>query len=127
MSRTALPTVDITVVPTATDGSTARTAYGVENGVSDYVDLYECGSGFVAFAVVTQTATGTTPTLDIRIEHSADMENWATLADFTQITTGAGTYFKSVSPPFARYVRFTTKFANADNVYTYYIRVAKLE
>lgn len=34
--------------------------------------------------------SGTTPTADIRIEHSPDKKNWKTLESFTQVTTSDG-------------------------------------
>lgn len=36
------------------------------------------------------TITGTTPTLDVTIQHSADGTNWVTLCTFTQLTGASG-------------------------------------
>lgn len=74
------------------NGTTPGGTYTVL-GAADGYDLYAAAS-FLAQIVITQTPAGTSPTLDVRIQHSADREHWATLADFTQIVK-TGTYPQS--------------------------------
>lgn len=69
---------------TATASGTAR-----DNGAST-------GNGGGAFILVT-SASGTTPTLDAKITHSADDVTYADLVTFTQFTTSAGAEFKSIA------------------------------
>lgn len=69
---------------TATASGTAR-----DNSTST-------GNGGGAFIVVT-SASGTTPTLDAKITHSADDVTYADLVTFSQFTTSAGSEFKSVA------------------------------
>ena len=54
------------------------------------------GDGGGAFLIVT-SASGSTPTLDVKITHSADNTTYADLVSFTQVTTSAGAEFKSVA------------------------------
>jgi hypothetical protein len=133
MARASLPTLNVTAQPKTTDGSTAPTAWA--NALTeDYYDLAN-GSGFTAFCTVHTTPTGTTPTLDLKLQHSPDGTNWDDLdgSAFTQITT-ATTESVSVPGPgtsdaktFARYVRIVEQFNNADNVFSYTIKIAQLE
>lgn len=69
---------------TATASGTARD-YGASTG-----------DGGGAFIIVT-SASGTTPTLDAKITHSADDSTYVDLVTFTQFTTSAGAEFKSVA------------------------------
>ena len=61
------------------------------------------------------TVTGTSPTMDVRVEHSNDGENWTTLYDFPQWTTNGTKMFTMPNPsgtdPQAcgRYLRFQAK------------------
>jgi hypothetical protein len=101
------------------DGTTPGATYTVM-GEEVGFDLYAAAS-FVAQVTVHQTPGGTTPTLDVRIEHSADRASWATLYDCPQIVAGSG-YPKTYVFPFptpgnastdvkawGRYVRITYK------------------
>jgi hypothetical protein len=46
---------------------------------------YNCWVGFVSVG----TITGTTPTLDITIQHSSDGTNWVSLIAFAQLVSGS--------------------------------------
>lgn len=49
--------------------------------------------------------SGTTPTLDVVIEHSLDNSNWSTLKTFTQVTTTDGYERLTLTTSVGRYVR----------------------
>jgi hypothetical protein len=133
MARASLATIVATDAPKTTDGSTAPTAYA--NALTeDYYDLYDC-SAFTVFCTVHTAPTGTTPTLDLKLQHSPDGVEWDDLdgSAFTQMNS-ATTESVSVPGPgtsdaktFARYIRVVEQFNNADNVFSYTIKVAKLE
>jgi len=84
-------------------------------------DLYPAASAVVQ-VIITATPAGTTPTLDVRIQHSADGVNWATLLDMTQITK-TGTYpqnYVQAIPTatvcaFGRYLRLQYKVGGTDS------------
>ena len=80
-------------------------------------------SGFVFFVICPDAPTGTTPTLDVKVEHSPDGLNWVTLATLPQITA-AGTYAVSVPGPgtsdaktFALFVRAVGKVGGTTPVF----------
>lgn len=93
---------------TASSPGGTYTVLGDENGY----DLYAAAS-FAVSITAHQAPGGSNPTCDVRVQHSADREHWATLADLTQITTGPGTFVTvfptAAVPSFARYVRLQYK------------------
>ena len=67
---------------------TAVTADGNGDGVS--ISPSWSGSGQTLILRLSATNnSGTTPTLDVDVQHSPDCSTWATLAGFTQVTTGS--------------------------------------
>lgn len=98
------------------DGTTPGSTYTTLGQTS--FDTY-AASGFAAFVTVQSTPGGTSPTVDVKLQHSPDLINWVDLSAFTQITK-TGTYPQSfalnvpgpgTSDPktWARYVRFQYK------------------
>lgn len=82
-------------------GITANT-----NGSSvDLTDVVEAGSSRMRFRLEVLAASGTSPTLDVAIQESADGSTWSNLVSFTQ-ATGATTEEKFAVPT-KRYIRAT--------------------
>lgn len=76
---------------------------------TDALDIGHYGEAIV-FLVVTANS-GTTPTLDCKIQYSPDTINWVDSGDsFTQLTTVNGIFFKKLTANFGKYIRlvFTT-------------------
>lgn len=71
--------------------SAARTATGSGDAAAGFG-----GSSKIGAALVVSAASGTTPTLDVVIQHSLDGVNWFNLITFTQ-ATGATSEYKAVS------------------------------
>ncbi len=67
------------------DLPTARTA----NAAGSSVDFADVVGNMQSALLVTGAVSGTTPTLDVKIQHSSDGSTWAdvTGATFTQVTT----------------------------------------
>ena len=98
----------------------------VSTGVvtSDPIDMRE----FVeAIAFINMTAqTGTTPTLDCKIQYSPDYDpsnptagNWVDSLDtFTQMNTSTGVFFKKLSANFGRFIRLVFTPGGTLPVYT---------
>ena len=129
MART--PTQVEAVDSNATADSTTPGSSYATIGDSTYYDM-AAFSAFSAFVTVL-SASGTSPTLDVRIEDSGDSENWVTLVDFAQFTTtgvkvvrvpGPGT---SDAKTFGRYVRFRGKTGGTTPSFVYKIDMSKVE
>ena len=79
--------------------------------------------GFGAVIVAT-SVTGTSPTFDMKIQHSHDGTNWFDLTTFTQITT-ASSEFKAITGEVLKYIRYslvaggTTPSANLEVAFCY--------
>lgn len=135
MSRTPITPIEITTAPQTMDSTFPGTAYA-NVGAAGYT-VIDAGAWeeFVAFVTLHQAPTGVIPTLDVRIEHSADGVNgWVTLADFAQLTISAVTIGLSIPGPgtsdpktFARYIRFMAKVGGTTPVYTATIRLSPKE
>jgi len=67
--------------------------------------------------LVVRDAGGTSPTLDITLEHSMDGENWFTLVTFPQ-ATGPTTH-PEVSSDFGRFVRARSQYGGTGPWFTY--------
>ena len=90
---------------------------------SDPLDV----STFVeAIAFINLTAqTGTTPTLDCKIQYSPDQVNWIDSGDaFTQMTTSTGLFMKKLSANFGKYIRFVFTLGGTTPDYTFTPTVA---
>lgn len=78
------------------DSASPGTAYANLLQGRDFIKTSEWTCFTVHVHVVT-APTGTTPTLDVRVQHSSDGSNWVTLANFTQITA-EGAYAIGIGP-----------------------------
>jgi hypothetical protein len=78
------------------------------------------GACFGAMTMTLDVAlpSGTTPTLDVIIEHSHDGSTWATLLTFTQVTTVAATETKTAGPC-RQYIRAKATIAGTLPIYTF--------
>lgn len=63
-------------------------------------------------------ATGTTPTLDVKIEDSVDGTNWNTVQAFTQVTI-AGRSVIRINTPFSDLLRVTWTIAGTTPSFTF--------
>jgi len=127
-SKTLLPPVEVNDIPTTTDGSTAPTAYTLADGSETYYDVGD-SSVVTLFCEVHQAPTGTTKTLDIKIQHAPDTSGpWDDVpsGSLTQFTTAAGIESVTITN-FARYIRIMEIFGSADCVYSYSLRLSKIE
>jgi len=127
-SKSALPPVELNGIPTTTDGATAPTAYAVAVDSAAYYDVYDA-SVVTLFCEVHQAPTGTTKTLDIKMQHAPDVDGpWddITSGALTQFTTAAGIEAVTITS-FARYIRIMELFGSADCVYSYSMRLSKVE
>jgi hypothetical protein len=75
------------------------------------------------FGAMTMTLTvsahdGTTPTLDVIVEHSHDGTTWATLGSMTQVTTTDGSETKTFGPC-RQYIRGKATLGGTDPVYSF--------
>lgn len=66
-------------------------------GTGDELDMGACFGAMTMTLTVSEHA-GTTPTLDVVVEHSHDGSTWATLGSFTQVTTTDGSETKTFGP-----------------------------
>lgn len=131
MARARIPTIILGPAPDVTTPTYPGTSYALLQ-TGTYFDFGNC-SQFTVFCTVHQAPTGTGPQLDVRIEHSPDMTNWATLDDMAAITA-AGTTFLSIPAnatadpqTFAPFIRIMGKYANTDNVFTFTLQATKTE
>ena len=83
------------------------------------VSLEDYKEGNAALSVT--AATGTTPTADVIIEHSADGSVWFTHTTFTQATT-ATTEFKAMAN-FMQYVRAKTTIGGTTPAFTFTLKI----
>lgn len=67
-------------------------------------------------------ASGTTPTLDVLVEHSADDNTWATLATFSQQTTVNAQYLE-FSGTVEQYIRISWTIAGTTPSFTFNVSV----
>lgn len=87
---------------------------------SSNTDPIDLGNFVEAIVFLNVTAhSGTTPTLDCKIQYSPDGSNWVDSGDsFTQITTTNGVFFKKLSTIFGRYVRLVFTLSGTTPNYT---------
>lgn len=131
MSRRQI--ADISVVAALTTTSPTYDSYVVIG--DDHYDTHEWAGFIVALRVT--ASTGTTPTLDIRIEHSAigadpaGYTTFITLKDFAQVTTTDsvthipipdGTIYQ-----FGREIRFLAKVGGTSPSYTFDLDIGARE
>ena len=88
------------------------------SGNTDPLDISRYNEGMVFLAVTTNS--GTTPTLDCKIQYSPDKINWVDSGDaFTQITTVNGTFVKKLTSNFGKYIRLVFTLAGTTPNYTF--------
>lgn len=83
-------------------------------------DALDMGACFGAMTMtLTVTANdGTTPTLDVIVEHSHDGTTWATLGSMTQVTTSNGSETKTFGPC-RQHIRGKATLGGTDPVYSF--------
>lgn len=145
MGRTPLNAILITRAAQSLSGTSPSNI-----GQEEYYDVGSYGE-FTAFLTVHQAPNGTAegfppfypPSLDVRIEQSADHSpdvlagnpvGWTTLVNFAQFTATPGTYAVSVPGPgnsdaktFARYIRFMQTMHGLNTIYTVTLRLSPKE
>ncbi|MFC9088993.1 hypothetical protein [Nocardiopsis dassonvillei] len=98
-------------------GHTAETATGEAASVDHTADLSPTTSGGVASLHVT-AASGTTPTLDVKLQHSVDDAVWVDLASFTQATAATSERI-TVAGTVERYTRASWTIAGTSPEFTF--------
>jgi len=85
----------------------------------------------VAVELNVTNISGTTPTLDVKIQHSHDNINWSDLFSFTQVTTVQGIQTKYVPNDtqfgFMRYLRAYYTITGTDPDYTFSVTIVAKE
>ena len=97
------------------------------NGAGAYnSDPLDVSTFVEAIAFINLSAqTGTSPTLDCKIQYSADQVNWIDSGDsFTQMTTITGVFIKKLTANFGKYIRFVFTLGGTTPVYTITPQVA---
>lgn len=130
-------TVDAAVADTVTIAVEGQPENGVDWGVSQHAHGSETATGNSAsvdnsassagggVAVLHVTAaSGTTPTLDVKIQHSADDSVWADLITFTQ-ATAATSERKTVTGTVNRYTREVHTLGGTSPSFTYAVAFAR--
>ncbi len=74
--------------------------------------------GAMTLTVTPTAQAGTTPTLDVIVEHSHDGSTWATLGSMTQITTSLTAETKTFGPS-RRYIRGKATLGGTTPVYSF--------
>lgn len=98
---------------TATGDDTA-----VDNGASS-------ANGLSAYLHVTDVS-GTTPTLDVKVQHSADNSTWVDLATFAQVTSSNSYERVAVTGTVNRYLRAQYTIAGTTPEFTFHMAAARL-
>lgn len=84
---------------------------------SDPIDVSNFVEAIVFLPVTAHS--GTTPTLDCKVQYSPDKVNWVDSGDaFTQITTTNATVFKKLSAIFGKYIRLVFTITGTTPSYT---------
>lgn len=85
----------------------------------------------VAIMLNVENIAGTTPTLDVVIQHSMNNDDWADLHAFTQVVEATGMQFKNVpdgsDDGFARYLRAKVTIAGTGPQYTFEVTMVGKE
>lgn len=74
--------------------------------------------GAMTLTVTLTAQAGTTPTLDVIVEHSHDNSTWATLGSMTQLTTSLAAETKTFGPS-RRYIRGKATLGGTSPVYSF--------
>lgn len=97
--------------------SAARTANSESTGVDmfggNYGTVQQHYAKRMAVYLVATAKTGTTPTLDVEVQDSADNVNWTRVGTFTQLNDAIGSERKQFEGPFRRYVRVKYTFGGS--------------
>jgi hypothetical protein len=103
------------------DGTSPGTSYAVLG--RDMIDAKDYGT--LCIHLTTDTPTGTTPTLDMKLQDSIDGYTWYDLVAFTQVTTVAASQIIRIPGPgtsdpktFARCLRVMGKVGGTTPSYT---------
>lgn len=100
----------------------ARTASGTASGVDNGAAT---SNGLSAYLHVT-AASGTAPTLVVKVQHSADNSTWLDLATFAS-ANAAGTYERvAVSGTVNRYIRASYTIGGTSPSFTFHMAAARL-
>ena len=83
----------------------------------DSLDMGAC-FGAMTMTLTPTAQAGTTPTLDVIVEHSHDGTTWATLGSMTQITTSLTAETKTFGPS-RRYIRGKATLGGTTPVYSF--------
>jgi len=100
MAMVATKTLEASSAKTSSSQST-----GVDTTLGSYGTHDRLISGKSAFYLDATAKTGTSPTLAVLIQDSADNTNWVTVATFTTLSDATGSERKEVLGPLRRYVR----------------------
>lgn len=100
---------------------TARTSTANGTGIDNAAST---ARGYVANLHVTDVS-GTDPTLDVLVEHSADGSTWATLATFTQVTAAAAEQLLASSGTVNRHLRITWTIGGTDPSFTFAVTFSR--
>ena len=103
--------------PLGSETATGESA-SVDNSLST-------SNGLSAYLHVT-AASGTTPTLDVKVQHSADNSTWADLATFTQVTSANGYERIAATGTVNRYIRAQFTLGGTSPDFTFHLAAARL-
>lgn len=100
----------------------SETATGTSASVDNSAST---ANGLSAYLHVT-AASGTTPTLDVKVQHSADDATWADLATFAQVTSANGYERIAVTGTVNRYIRAQFTLGGTSPDFTFHLAAARL-
>lgn len=103
--------------PHGSETSTGTTS-GLDNGAST-------ADGAAAYLQVT-AASGTTPTLDVKVQHSSDGSTYADLITFTQVTAANAYERVAVTGTVNRYLRVEFTIGGTSPDFTFHVAAARL-
>jgi hypothetical protein len=100
----------------------SRTSTGTGTAVDNTVST---SNGAAAYLHVV-AASGTTPTLDVKVQHSADNSTWADLITFTQVTAANSYERVAATGTVNRYLRVSYTIAGTTPDFTFHVAAARL-
>jgi hypothetical protein len=105
---------NLSIITATANGTTVDNAAATSKGWTAQLNVIHAG--------------GTTPTLDVVIEHSTDDSNWTTLATFAQVTTATGAQSltsAAVTTTVNRYVRAKRTISGTNPKYAYSVCLSR--
>jgi|DEB0MinimDraft_3_1074331.scaffolds.fasta_scaffold00311_11 hypothetical protein len=104
----------------------APLAAATATGTGTQVDNTDSTANGAACYLHVTAASGTTPTLDVVVEHSADASTWVTLATFAQVAAGGNAERVAVTGTVNRYLRASWTISGTSPSFTFHVSAARL-